>query len=86
MTTNGFLVSAAFARSVIVLLILAGMWLGKLQADVGQKADKAEVVRITQVLISINDKLEDLKQDNRQARTERQNLSKDVAVLMDKDE
>jgi len=86
MNTNGFLVSPTFAKWIIGTVFAIGVWVATIQADIGGRAEKTEVVRITQILISIENKLEDLKEDNKEARKERQELSKDVAVLMDKDE
>jgi len=86
MNTNGFLASVNLTKSLIVLLILAGMWLGKIQADVGNKSDKTEMATVTQVLLDIKITLEDLKEDNKEASKERRQMAKDVAVLMDKDE
>ena len=86
MNANGFLASVNLTKSLIVLLILAGMWLGKIQADVSNKSDKTEMATVTQVLLDIKITLEDLKEDNREASKERRQMAKDVAVLMDKDE
>ena len=85
MNTNGWLVSPAFAKSIIVLLISAGIWVGTIQADLNDKAEKIDVATqvatqtevlkgIAKSLISINSKLSSYDETQR-------TLEKDVAVL-----
>ena len=85
MNTNGWLVSPAFAKSIIVLLISAGVWVGTIQADLNDKAEKIDVATqvatqtevlkgIAKSLISINSKLSSYDETQR-------TLEKDVAVL-----
>ena len=85
MNTNGWLVSPAFAKSIIVLLLGAGAWVGTIQADLNDKAEKidvatqvatqTEVLRgIARSLNSINTKLNSFDATQR-------TLETDVAVL-----
>ena len=43
MNTNGWLVSPAFAKWAIGSLLVIGIWVGTIQADIGNKADKNTV-------------------------------------------
>ena len=85
MNTNGWLVSPAFAKWAIGTLLVIGIWVGTLQAELGNKAEKIDVSTqvatqtevlkgIARSLNSINDKLNSFDSAQRI-------LEKDVAVL-----
>jgi len=80
---NGFLVGPKFAYIVIIALLTAGIWVGTIQADLNSvednKADKVAIARQTEILISINVKLEDLKESVKDLDTRQRIISDDVA-------
>jgi len=61
MNTNGWLVSPAFAKWIIGSLLAVGIWVGTIQADISDKAEKidvaTQVATQTEVLKSINNSL-----------------------------
>ncbi len=65
MNTNGWLVSPAFAKWAIGALLSIGVWVGTLQADLGNKAEKidvaTQVATQTEVLKNIATALSDIK-------------------------
>ena len=85
MNTNGWLVSPAFAKSIIVLLITAGVWVGTIQADLNDKAEKidvaTQVATQTEVLKCIAKSLESINGKLSSFDSAQRVLEKDVAVL-----
>ena len=85
MNTNGWLVSPAFAKSIIVLLITAGVWVGTIQADLNDKAEKidvaTQVATQTEVLKGIAKSLESINGKLSSFDSAQRVLEKDVAVL-----
>jgi len=83
--TNGWLVSPAFAKSIIVLLITAGVWVGTIQADLNDKAEKidvaTQVATQTEVLKGIAKSLESINGKLSSFDSAQRVLEKDVAVL-----
>ena len=79
MNANGFLVSPTFAKWIIGALLSVGIWVGTIQADINDKAEKidvaTQVATQTEVLKSINKSLETMATslgnlDERQRKTE----------------
>ena len=79
MNTNGWLVSPAFAKWIIGTLLAVGIWVGTIQADINDKAEKidvaTQVATQTGVLKSINKYLTTMatslkSMDDRQRKTE----------------
>ena len=92
MNANGWLVSSAFAKwmiGVIIALLVSvgtiGISIGTLRADVNAKAEKIDVAEQqatqTQVLLSINEKLGDLKESVEAIDKRQRKISADVAKL-----
>ncbi len=85
MNTNGWLVSPAFAKWAIGVLLVIGIWVGTIQADIGNKADKidvaTQVATQTQVLKGIARSLESINKKLNAYDAVQRTLDKDVAVL-----
>jgi len=95
MNTNGFLVSPAFAKWIIGVILSVGIWVGTIQADINDKAEKidvaTQVATQTEVLKSINKSLTTIAAsykslDERQRDTEIQQARQEaeIAALKDK--
>ena len=85
MNTNGWLVSPAFAKWAIGTLLVIGIWVGTIQADIGNKADKidvaTQVATQTEVLLGIARSLESINRKLNSFDSVQRVLEKDVAVL-----
>ena len=85
MNTNGWLVSPAFAKWAIGTLLVIGIWVGTIQADIGNKADKidvaTQVATQTEVLKGIAKSLESINGKLSSFDSAQRVLEKDVAVL-----
>ena len=90
MTTNGFLVSPTFAKWIIGALVSGGVWVGTIQADISDKVEKVDFAKqqamITQILISIDDKLGDIKDSVKDLDDRQRDISDDVTELKAKAE
>ena len=86
MNTNGWLVGPAFAKWAIGSLLAIGVWVGTIQATIGDKADKLEIATQTQILIRIEEKLDDVKDSVKDLDKRQRDISKDVAELKAKSE
>ena len=64
MPANGLLVSSTLAKSLAVSLIAIGIWVGTIQAGLGDKAEKidlaTQVATQTEVLKNINKTLSEI--------------------------
>ena len=88
MSFNGWF-TPSMIKAVLVAIFLMGAWVTAIQADITaldtSKADKIDVVRqqavMTQILISIDDKLGDLKDSVKDIDVRQRDISKDVAAL-----
>ncbi len=85
MNTNGWLVSPAFAKWAIGTLLVIGIWVGTIQADIGNKADKidvaTQVATQTEVLKGIARSLNSISAAINSLDVAQRTMEKDVAVL-----
>ena len=85
MNTNGWLVSPAFAKWAIGSLLIIGIWVGTIQADIGNKADKidvaTQVATQTEVLKGIAKSLNSINTKLNSFDATQRTLETDVAVL-----
>ena len=90
MTTNGFLVSPTFAKWIIFALASGGIWVGTIKSAIGDKVEEVDFAKqqatITQILISMDDKLGDIKGLVKAVDDRQREISKDVAELKAKAE
>ncbi len=85
MNTNGWLVSPAFAKWAIGSLLVIGIWVGTIQADIGNKADKidvaTQVATQTEVLKGIARSLVSIDRAVKSLDAAQRTMETDVAVL-----
>ncbi len=85
-SANQVLTSVKLMWTILVAVLTIGIWVGTIQADIGDKAEKIDVATQTQILKSIDDKLGDLKKSVEDLDTRQRAISKDVAELKAKAE
>ncbi len=85
-SANHILTSVKLMWTILVVVLSIGIWVGTIQADIGDKAEKIDVATQTQILKSIDDKLGDLKKSVEDLDTRQRAISKDVAELKAKAE
>jgi cell division protein FtsL len=86
---NGWLVSPNVIKMTIAAVLSVGIWVGTLQADINDKAEKIDVAKqqiaMTKVLQRIDEKLDDLKEAVKDLDERQRVISTDVAAHMAKD-
>ena len=85
-SANQVLTSVKLMWTILVAVLTIGIWVGTIQADIGDKAEKIDVATQTQILKSIDDKLGDLKKSVEDLDTRQRAISEDVAELKAKAE
>ncbi len=89
MKINGWFTPST-VKVVVVAIFLMGAWVTSIQADITaldtNKAEKIDQVEMTQMLIRIDDKLDDLKDSVKDLDDRQREISKDVAALKADDE
>ncbi len=85
-SANQVLTSVKLMWTILVAVLSIGIWVGTIQADIGDKAEKIDVATQTQILKSIDDKLGDLKKSVEDLDTRQRAISEDVAELKAKAE